>query len=344
MRGLRSGLNRHLTRPPHKKNFCLMSDPAFHNSNQMFDAVIKQMKGMGKDESKHYPHISENDLKSLQSPGAFNLNSPKELQEKVFFDIQLNFGRRGGENLRSLKKDTFIFAKDDSDLEYVEFRHHEKTKNHPNFNPNQARPRLYELKNEICPIKSLKLYLSKLSDESDDFFCQPKLNVDTEKDVHWYTKRPIGVSKLGKFMKGISIRLNLSVKYTNHSIRATTVHVLSARGIPSRQIMRTTNHKCESSLKSYDTENTIGQKRAISNILSNYSSTKISSTATSTSTLSRISPNNNDEVSTTQSTTTCTTTSSMETIEKVASEGLDLPNNNRSIVLSGNFTNCTFKF
>ena len=100
--------------------------------------------------------------------------------------------------------------------------------------------------------------------------------------------------------------------------------------------MRTTNHRCESSLKSYDTENTIGQKRAISNILSNYSRSS-SSTATSTSS-SKILPN--DEVST----TTCTTTSSMETYEEVVPAGLDLPNNNRSIVLSGNFSNCTIKF
>ena len=313
-----------------------MSDPAFHSSNLMFDAVIKQMKGMGKDESKHFPHISDIDLKNIQRPGSFDLKSPKELQEKVFFDIQLNFGRRGGENLRSLKKDAFIFDKDDSNSEYVEFRHHEKTKNNPNFNPNQARPRMYELKNEICPLKSLKLYLSKLSIGCEDFFCQPKVKVDTEKDSEWYTKRPVGVATLGKFMKAISKRLNLSVQYTNHSIRATTVHVLSANGIPSRQIMRTTNHRCESSLKSYDTENTIGQKRAISNILSNYSRSS-SSTATSTSS-SRILPN--DEVST----TTCTTTSSMETYEEVVPAGLDLPNNNRSIVLSGNFSNCTIKF
>ena len=69
-------------------------------------------------------------------------------------------------------------------MEYVELWHHEKTKNNSNFNPNQARPRLYELKNEICPLKSLKLYLSKLSADCEDFFCQPKVNVDTKKIVN----------------------------------------------------------------------------------------------------------------------------------------------------------------
>ena len=119
---------------------------------------------MGKDVANHIPHISENDLKNIQCPSAVDLNLPKQLQEKVFFDIQLNFVRRCG--LMSLKKDAFMLSKDDRDMEYAEFRFHEKTKNNSYYNPNQARPRLYKLRNEICPIKSLKLYLSKISADS----------------------------------------------------------------------------------------------------------------------------------------------------------------------------------
>ena len=59
------------------------------------------------------------------------MSGNKRVKEKGFFYIQLNFGRRGGENLRTLKKDTFIFAKDDTNMEYVEFRHHEKKQKQP---------------------------------------------------------------------------------------------------------------------------------------------------------------------------------------------------------------------
>lgn len=52
-------------------------------------------------------------------------------------------------------------------------------------------------------------------------------------------------------MSNISERAGLSMKYTNHSCRATTVNVLDRAQIPSRHIMSVTGHKCESSLKTY---------------------------------------------------------------------------------------------
>ena len=52
-------------------------------------------------------------------------------------------------------------------------------------------------------------------------------------------------------MPEISGMADLSQVYTNHSIRATTVHVLDIAQIPSRHIMTVTGHKSESSLKTY---------------------------------------------------------------------------------------------
>ena len=68
-------------------------------------------------------------------------------------------------------------------------------------------------------------------------------------------------------MKKISKRLNLSRIYTNHCIRATCVTMLSAHGLEARHIMRVTGHKSESSLRSYDNDNSEKQKRLISSIL-----------------------------------------------------------------------------
>ena len=107
--------------------------------------------------------------------------------------------------------------------------------------------------------------------------------------MEWYTSKPIGINELGGFMKNISKRLSLSKIYTNHCIRATTVTVLSAEGLEARHIMRVTGHRCESSLRSYDHDNTIIQKRKISEILARRSKSNFKSiavpvvTATSTS-------------------------------------------------------------
>ena len=56
---------------------------------------------------------------------------------------------------------------------------------------------------------------------------------------------------LGKKMKVLSKEAKLSVEYTNHSIRATTITVLDRNGYEARHIMSVSGHKSESSLKSY---------------------------------------------------------------------------------------------
>jgi len=57
---------------------------------------------------------------------------------------------------------------------------------------------------------------------------------------------------------------DLSQVYTNHSIRATTVHVLDTAQIPSRHIMTVTGHKSESSLKTYSGKTDNSTKKLMS--------------------------------------------------------------------------------
>ncbi len=52
-------------------------------------------------------------------------------------------------------------------------------------------------------------------------------------------------------MKVLSKEAKLSVEYTNHSIRATTITILDRNGYEARHIMSVSGHRSESSLKSY---------------------------------------------------------------------------------------------
>jgi hypothetical protein len=65
-------------------------------------------------------------------------------------------------------------------------------------------------------------------------------------------------------MPEISRMADLSQVYTNHSIRATTVHVLDTAQLPSRHIMTVIRHKSESSLKTYSGKTDNSTKRLIS--------------------------------------------------------------------------------
>ena len=68
-------------------------------------------------------------------------------------------------------------------------------------------------------------------------------------------------------MAVLSERAGLSAKYTNHSLRATSVHILDAAQIPSRHIMSVTGHKAEASLKTYSGHTDTDTKKLMSHTI-----------------------------------------------------------------------------
>ena len=79
-----------------------MSSPEFATSNRMFYAVIKNLKQQGLDQSKHFDPINSEDFKKLNDEKSFDLTDPFQLQEKVFFDVMLNFARNVHNNVFQL--------------------------------------------------------------------------------------------------------------------------------------------------------------------------------------------------------------------------------------------------
>lgn len=81
-------------------------------------------------------------------------------------------------------------------------------------------------------------------------------------------------------MNEISEIANLSQKYTNHCIRATSISVLDSAGFEARHIMQISGHKNESSIRSYSRYMPEAKTREISGVLSGVSP---SASATSSS-------------------------------------------------------------
>ena len=106
----------------------------------------------------------------------------------------------------------------------------------------------YFADNPRCPVRSYVKYIRRLNENCCKLFQQPNNNKENDQ---YYSAVPLGHNRLGSMMPILSIKAGLSVKYTNHSLRATTVHVLDAAQVPSRHIMTVTGHKSESSLKTY---------------------------------------------------------------------------------------------
>lgn len=268
--GIRAAINRHIRSPPHNRTLNLMSAD-FHHSNQVFKATLKKLCVDGLDRTTHHHPISMADLTKLRHSDAMSTENQYTLQKKVWFDLTINFARRGCENINSLKKDAYVFKTDDTGREYVEMKYNEKLKNHQGVENTEnldSKPRMYTSTQDTksCPVKSLKLYLSKLHPENDLLFQQPRQKIEKQETI-WYTTRPVGSKTISGFMAQLSSEAGLSQRYTNHCVRATTITMLSHAGVSSRAITRISKHRNETSLKHYERDSSDQQKRDFANII-----------------------------------------------------------------------------
>ncbi|KAK3088293.1 hypothetical protein FSP39_017185 [Pinctada imbricata] len=258
---IRHGLSRHLT---NTKGIDIIRGLEFKNSNKVFLAVSKDLKRQGFGGMEHYPPLEEADLRKMYAQ--FDLTDPKQLQWRVFCDVMIYFGRRGRENLRDLKITDFACKRDGEGKMFIYLVKDEVTKNHQN-DPNTASGRMYELQDgdDLCPVRTFVRYKRKLNPKCVFLFQRPSSN--PKADV-WYDNCPVGANKLGAIMSTISAEFGLSKSYTNHSLRATLVHILDAANFAGRHIMSVTGHKSETSFKTYTGYTDAGTKERMSKVLS----------------------------------------------------------------------------
>ena len=268
--GLRAGINRHLTGAPHCRTINIMKDREFMTSNQVLNGLVKKLKREGKDFSVNKEPVSSANMQKIYDAGLFALDRPNTLQNKVLFDIIRHFGRRGREGLASLRKNSFVKAKDSEGYLYFKMSYNEADKTHHGLDSRekQKEPRMYEQQgHDNCPVKSFEKYLSKLNPSCDILFQRPLLKV-RENDQIWFAKVNVGLNTLYNFMSRISDEAKLSRRYTNHCLRAEVASTLYSAGVSSKGIMAVTGHRNVQSLASY-VKPTDSEKRKISTILSN---------------------------------------------------------------------------
>eukprot|EP00076_Gallus_gallus_P038673 XP_025004211.1 activating transcription factor 7-interacting protein 1 isoform X3 [Gallus gallus] len=230
-KSMRAGLNRHLKMPPYNRQICLMKDKEFASANMVFVSMLRMLRIQGKDETHHHPPIAADDLRKIKLSGVLGLHSPVALVNKVWFDLQLHFTKRGREILRDLAPDAFVVEKDKNGRRYAVFRYPGKGKN--GEDPHKM-GKMYDMPGDPnCPVFSLELYLSKLPPEPPAFYLHPlKLTAEQMKEQPvWYKREPMGVNYLGAMMPRISVAARLSQRYTNHSLRTTTIQLLCEAGL-----------------------------------------------------------------------------------------------------------------
>ena len=180
----------------------------------------------------------------------------------------LYFCRRGREGQRDLRADNFHLNTDDNGNKYVIQVGSEVTKNHQSDDDGVSGGIMYvNSANPLhCPVRAFELYITKMNPICDALFQRPrdKYSVD---DLAWYENKPLGKNTLSAMMSTISRAANLSQRYTNHSIRATSITLLSEAGFNNRHIMSVSRHRNEGSISSYVKDTSIQQKQQMAEAL-----------------------------------------------------------------------------
>ena len=194
-----------------KREFSIISDPLFKQSNQVFEAVEVELKRQGLAKVERHEPILTEDLAKIYSSYDPSSPNPKSLQYFIWFSIMFHLICRGRENLHLHKRQSFSVRVDGAGQKYVYQHLDELDKNHrQNDDPfdSSGDGRMFENTEnpESFPVKSFELYLSKLNPSLDSLWQRPKAFDNFNKsDSVWYCHAPLGKNTLGSFIKTISV-------------------------------------------------------------------------------------------------------------------------------------------
>ena len=236
----------------------IINDADFLTSNASYVNLLKE-----KSDTFHYAEIEPEDLKLLYD--SIDINDNAGLQKKVWMDIMLYLIRRGRENLRQIT----------SILSPLTLAHLVKnifsklTVNWTRTIPLMTAATILLVKDELqgnpkCPVKNFEDYVSHLHTTEDSLWLDrfnPELQI-------WYYRAPLGEKPLGNMMAKMSLKYGLENRYTNHSVRVTSLQVLDDNNVKDRHITRVSGHKSLDSIRNYARRLTASKKRSISNVIS----------------------------------------------------------------------------
>ena len=118
-----------------------------------------------------------------------------------------------------------------------------------------------------CHVRILDKYLSLIPQEAyekDNFYLTP-LPTKPEDAKPWFTSTPIGRNRLGALMKEMCQEAAIVGKYSNHSLRATTMF---QAGVSEKLIQQRTGHRSIEGLRRYERTSET-QLVDISNVVAN---------------------------------------------------------------------------
>ena len=250
----RSALARHVT--TFERGFDLIKGPEFKQANKMLDAVLKDKQRNGREPAvQHKQSITDEDWGKIKVYFADVLETrdPRKLTTYTWFVISSHFCLRGSELQARLCKKDLLFETSEG-RETIRIATDFITKN----TQGGLNGRSFESKGCIDDpqqVSAIKLYLQRLHPDVDRLFQRARAGrgeLASAEQSCWFVRQALSHNVLSSMMRNLSENAGLSMPYTNHCVRATSIVHMREAGIQDRQIASVTGHKNIQSLVAYD--------------------------------------------------------------------------------------------
>ena len=116
-------------------------------------------------------------------------------------------------------------------------------------------------------VKLLDFYLSKLKPQSPFFYMRPLEQIPDD-GKPWYTGQRVGINTLKTISPKLSSESGVDVKYTNHSLRATSATRMFTGGVPEKVIAEKTGHRSLQALGLYE-KTQLSMEKADDSVIAN---------------------------------------------------------------------------
>lgn len=224
LKNIRAGINRYLLDLGREIN--IVHDKEFHRANKCLDGMLKERMRSGTlRPTCHRQIISLDDQAKILEYFKDAHRAPVILRQSVWYNLARHFVSRGVEFLNYLTPNSFIFDKDKDGLEYVTLSPEIQQKY---FREGQysilATKRLYETGLPNCPIKMLRMFMSKTDPTAKFLFnhCMKEALVNPSQQI-WYRNKTLGKRSFTSFMPDICKAALCSKRYTALCLLATGV-------------------------------------------------------------------------------------------------------------------------
>ncbi len=205
------------------------------------------------------------------------LSSPRVLQRTVFVYVGLHFALRGIQEQYNLVPSQLVRVPSSIRVydhsvyyEYVEFISKNNQHRFKDINSTNKCVRFYaQPGSDRCLVKLLDKYLSLLPAGASHFYMRALDKFPSNPEKPCFVNQRVGVNQLKKVLTDLSVNSGISVRYTNHSLRATAITRMFNSGIvPEKVIAEVSGHRSMKALRFYE-RTSAEQQKAVGKVIAN---------------------------------------------------------------------------